>query len=42
MDRLNTRFGVNSVYFGAMHGQQSDRGSRIAFNRVPDWALIDP
>jgi DNA polymerase IV len=42
MDRLNTRFGVNSIYFGAMHGQQADRGAHIAFNRVPDLALIDP
>jgi DNA polymerase IV len=42
MDRLNTRFGIHTVYFGAMHGQQTERGARIAFNRVPDLALIDP
>jgi DNA polymerase-4 len=42
MDRLNTRFGIHTVYFGAMHGQQTERGARIAFNRVPDLALVDP
>jgi DNA polymerase-4 len=42
MDQLNQRFGVHSVYFGAMHGQQSDRGAHIAFHAVPDLNLIDP
>ncbi|MDZ4686713.1 MAG: type VI secretion protein ImpB [Planctomycetaceae bacterium] len=42
MDQLNTRFGIHTVYFGAMHGQQTDRGAHIAFHTVPDLRLIDP
>lgn len=42
MDRLNMRFGIHSVYFGAMHGQQTGNRTRIAFHAVPDLALIDP
>ncbi|HET6425496.1 MAG TPA: hypothetical protein VFG20_17540 [Planctomycetaceae bacterium] len=42
MDRLNMRFGIHSVYFGAMHGQQDGNRTRIAFHAVPDLALIDP
>ena len=42
MDRLNRRFGMHSVYFGAMHGQQTGNRTRIAFHAVPDLSLIDP
>ncbi len=42
MDVLNTRFGIHSVYFGAMHGQQTRNHTRIAFTRIPDLSLIDP
>lgn len=42
MDALNTRFGIHSVYFGAMHGEQTRNHTRIAFTRIPDLALIDP
>lgn len=42
MDRLNIRFGIHSVYFGAMHGEQTGNRTRIAFHAVPDLKLIDP
>lgn len=42
MDRLNMRFGIHSVYFGAMHGEQTGNRTRIAFHAVPDLNLIDP
>ncbi len=42
MDRLNRRFGIHSVYFGAMHGQSDGNRTRIAFHAVTDLALIDP
>ncbi len=42
MDRLNMRFGIHSVYFGAMHGEQTGNRTRIAFHSVPDLTLIDP
>ncbi len=42
MDHANMRFGIYSVYFGAMHGEQTGNRTRIAFHSVPDLSLIDP
>jgi DNA polymerase-4 len=36
MDKVNTRFGRQTVYFGEMHGTRRSAGMRIAFNSVPD------
>lgn len=38
VDRINTRYGLNKVYFGGMHEalQQDAAPMRIPFNRVPD------
>jgi DNA polymerase-4 len=36
MDKVNTRFGRQTVYFGEMHETRGMAGMRIAFNSVPD------
>lgn len=38
VDRLNTRFGKNTLYFGAAHKGRDDAPMRIAFTRIPDLA----
>jgi DNA polymerase IV len=44
LDGVNQKFGRHTLYFSGMHGQIGDYHSaaRIAFNRVPDLALVDP
>jgi DNA polymerase-4 len=39
VDRLNHRFGPDTVYFGGMHGMNGAAPTRIAFNQIPDLAL---
>lgn len=38
LDRLNSRFGADTIYFGGMHGMASAAPTRIAFNQIPDLA----
>jgi DNA polymerase-4 len=38
LDRLNSRFGPDTIYFGGMHGMTSAAPTRIAFNQIPDFA----
>lgn len=35
LDRLNQRFGRDTVYFGEMHGMKDAAPTRIAFNHIP-------
>jgi DNA polymerase-4 len=35
LDRLNSRFGPDTIYFGGMHGMASAAPTRIAFNQIP-------
>ncbi len=44
LDGVNQKFGRHTLYFAGMHGQNGDRhgSARIAFNRIPDLALVDP
>ncbi len=41
MDRINTRYGRNAVYYASMHSARAQRVGGIAFNVVPDLALPD-
>jgi DNA polymerase IV len=36
LDRLNLRYGKNTIYFGGAHHALQDAPMRIAFNHVPD------
>jgi len=36
MDQLNTRYGKNTLYFGAAHKGRDHAPMRIAFTRIPD------
>jgi DNA polymerase-4 len=36
MDRLNERFGPDTVYFGAMHESRQTAPTRIAFTQIPE------
>ena len=38
MDRLNSKFGADTIYFGGMHGMTGAAPTRIAFNQIPDLA----
>jgi DNA polymerase-4 len=38
MDGVNTEFGTNVVYFATMFGFQAAAPTRVAFNRIPDFA----
>jgi DNA polymerase-4 len=38
LDRLNNRFGQDTIYFGGMHAMESAAPTRIAFNQIPDLA----
>jgi DNA polymerase-4 len=38
LDRLNSRFGQDTIYFGGMHAMESAAPTRIAFNQIPDLA----
>jgi DNA polymerase-4 len=38
LDRLNSRFGPDTIYFGGMLGVASAAATRIAFNQIPDLA----
>ncbi len=35
IDRLNAKFGSNTIYFGGMHGTRNSAPSRIAFTHIP-------
>ena len=37
MDRVNRKFGANSVYFGAMHEARKMARTGIAFNYIPKY-----
>ena len=36
IDRLNLKFGKNTIYFGGAHNALKDAPMRIAFNHIPD------
>jgi DNA polymerase-4 len=36
LDRINERWGTNSIYYGAMHGASGSAPLRIAFTSIPD------
>jgi DNA polymerase-4 len=36
LDRLNSRFGPDTVYFGGMHGMAGAAPTRIAFTHIPE------
>ena len=36
LDRLNNRFGPDTIYFGGMHGMAGAAPTRIAFNQIPE------
>lgn len=35
-DKLNMRYGKNTVYFGGAHNALNNAPMRIAFNHIPD------
>ncbi|MEZ6244009.1 MAG: hypothetical protein R3B57_13315 [Phycisphaerales bacterium] len=41
MDRINTKYGRNAVYYASMHDARAQRVGGIAFHVVPDLALPD-
>jgi DNA polymerase IV len=36
LDKINEKYGMNSIYYGSMHGAQESAPMRIAFTSVPD------
>jgi DNA polymerase-4 len=36
LDKINERWGTNSIYYGAMHGASESAPLRIAFSSIPD------
>ena len=36
IDKLNLKFGKNTIYFGGAHDALQDAPMRIAFNHIPD------
>lgn len=40
IDRLNMRFGRDTVYFAGMHGCRHKMDEKIAFGRIPDESLL--
>lgn len=41
LDKLNMRFGKNTVYFGGAHNALNNAPMRIAFNHIPDLDIED-
>ncbi|HEY3299432.1 MAG TPA: DNA polymerase [Methylophilaceae bacterium] len=39
MDKLNAKFGKNTVYFAGSHNIKNNAPMRIAFNHIPDLAI---
>ncbi len=39
LDKLNMRFGKNTVYFGGAHNALNNAPMRIAFNHIPDLSV---
>ena len=39
LDKLNMRYGKNTVYFGGAHNAVGNAPMRIAFNHIPDLAI---
>ncbi|MDA0833290.1 MAG: DNA polymerase [Planctomycetota bacterium] len=37
MDRINSRFGADSLYFGGMHGAAEQAPTRISFTHIPTF-----
>ncbi|MFN0199160.1 MAG: hypothetical protein ACKVT0_20620 [Planctomycetaceae bacterium] len=37
MDRINSRFGSDTLYFGGMHGATEQAPTRIAFTHIPTF-----
>ncbi|MFI5323080.1 MAG: DNA polymerase [Thermodesulfobacteriota bacterium] len=35
LDRINEKYGMNSIYYGSMHGAQESAPMRIAFTSIP-------
>jgi len=36
LDKINERYGMNSIYFGSMHDASESAPLRIAFTSIPD------
>ncbi len=36
LDKINERYGTNSIYYGSMHGASESAPLRIAFTSIPD------
>jgi DNA polymerase-4 len=36
LDKINEKYGMNSIYYGSMHGARESAPMRIAFTSVPD------
>ncbi len=36
LDKINERYGMNSIYFGSMHDAAESAPLRIAFTSIPD------
>lgn len=41
LDKLNLRYGKNTVYFGGAHNALNNAPMRIAFNHIPDVSVED-
>ncbi len=41
LDKLNLRYGKNTVYFGGAHNALNNAPMRIAFNHIPDLSVED-
>lgn len=41
MDKTNSKYGPQALYFASMHRTQESAVTRIAFSRIPDLALPD-
>jgi DNA polymerase-4 len=39
MDRINMRFGTNTVYYGGIHGLKAVAPLRISFTNIPDPSM---
>lgn len=41
MDKINSRWGLSSIYFGSMHGFRHHMDDKIAFGRIPPQATLN-
>lgn len=41
MDKINSRWGLSSIYFGSLHGYRHHMDDKIAFGRIPPQATLN-